>query len=109
MGPPKVLGLPNPASSISTSSTFGAPAGAPGWRIRFQSGCDPRRVRLAVPSNDGAASGSTVRSGSGVPCLGARDLGVVMLDLRGVGHPVSELRSGGTDYAGGYGYPASDL
>ena len=27
MGPPKVLGLPNPASSINTSSTLGAPGG----------------------------------------------------------------------------------
>jgi hypothetical protein len=38
IGPPKVLGLPNPASSMSTSSTFGAPSGASGWPIKFQSG-----------------------------------------------------------------------
>ena len=38
IGPPNVLGAPNPASSMSTSSTFGAPSGASGEPMRFQSG-----------------------------------------------------------------------
>jgi hypothetical protein len=40
IGPPNVSGPPNPASSISTMSTFGAPSGACGPAIIDQSGTD---------------------------------------------------------------------
>src|SRR5208282_6773979 len=64
MGPPNVLGLPKPASSISTSRTFGDPAGGSGCPIRFQSGFDPASVLLLTPPNGGRRIGSFVRSGS---------------------------------------------
>src|SRR5690348_1973474 len=64
MGPPNVLGLPKPASSISTSRTFGDPSGGSGCPIRFQSGFDPSSVLLATPPNGGLRIGSLVRSGS---------------------------------------------
>ena len=66
-GPPKVLGLPNPASSISTSSTFGAPSGGDGVMLMVQSACDCASVRPMVPPKDGSGIGSTVRSGLNLP------------------------------------------
>src|SRR6476661_9913395 len=69
MGPPNVLGLPKPASSISTSRTFGAPGGASGCPIRFQSGFDPSSVLLLTPWNGSLRIGRFVRSGSLIVCL----------------------------------------
>ena len=58
-GPPNVHGLPKPASSTRTSSTFGAASGGVGEAIRFQSGSDPANVfgwsRRTV--SDGSAGG----------------------------------------------------
>ena len=62
IGPPNVLGCPNPASSTSTSSTFGAPSGGLTCPIRPQSGAEPASVLFAVPLNAGSAMGSLVRS-----------------------------------------------
>ena len=59
-----MLGLPNPASSISTSRTFGEPSGGRACPMRFQSGCDPSSVLLVTPWNEGLRIGSLVRSGS---------------------------------------------
>src|ERR1700748_414619 len=69
MGPPNVLGLPKPASSISTSRTFGDPGGASGCPIRFQSGFDPSSVLLLTPWNGSLRIGRFVRSGSLIVCL----------------------------------------
>src|SRR3954454_1777744 len=66
MGPPNVLGLPNPASSMSTTRTFGAPAGAFAWPISPQSGSEPARVWAVVPEKGARRMGSTVRSVSSV-------------------------------------------
>ena len=63
IGPPNVSGLPNPASSISTTSTFGASSGAFGPGIIDQSGTDASIVRPAVPPKPRSGTGSTVRSG----------------------------------------------
>ena len=62
--PPKVLGLPKPASSMSTSRTFGAPFGGSTAVTMFQSGTDPSSVRWIVPVNVGSAIGKTERSTS---------------------------------------------
>src|SRR4029453_6502540 len=64
MGPPNVLGLPNPASSMRTSSTLGAPSGGVGCPIRFQSGWEPLRVLLVTPAKAGRRIGRLLRSGS---------------------------------------------
>ncbi len=48
-GPPNVDGLPKPASSISTSSTFGAPSGGDGVMLIVQSATDASSVRPTVP------------------------------------------------------------
>src|SRR6266511_2940279 len=60
-GLPKVPGLPKPASSISTSSTLGAPSGGSMWPIWPQSGFEPASVRLMTPWNGGRRIGSLVR------------------------------------------------
>src|SRR3954447_1326670 len=62
MGPPNVLGLPNPASSISTTRTFGAPAGGATWPINAQSGSEPASVFSVTPVNRGRRMGSRLRS-----------------------------------------------
>ena len=49
IGPPKPLGLPKPASSVSTSRTFGAPSGAGIGATWFQSGWEPSSVRFTTP------------------------------------------------------------
>ena len=49
-GPPNVDGLPKPASSISTSSTFGAPSGGDGVMLIVQSATDASSVRPIVPA-----------------------------------------------------------
>src|ERR1700755_460936 len=68
MGPPNVLGFPKPASSMSTSSTFGDPSGASGCPMRFQSGFDPSSVRLLIPWNGGLRIGRVLPSGSPIVC-----------------------------------------
>ncbi len=71
-GPPNVLGLPNPASSINTIKTFGASSGACGPGIIDQSDTESRRVRPQVPPNFRSGIGSTVRSGANLPDASAR-------------------------------------
>ena len=66
MGPPNVLALPKPASSMSTSSTLGAPSGAWTCPRMSQSATDPSKVRFWVPLNTGSAIGSFVRSRSAI-------------------------------------------
>src|SRR3954452_3254925 len=63
IGPPNVLGLPKPASSISTTNTFGAPCGGAAWPISPQSGSEPASVLAVTPVNAGRRMGSLVRSG----------------------------------------------
>ena len=72
-GPPNVDGFPKPASSISTSSTFGAPSGADGVMLIVQSGTDWSSVRPIVPPKFGSGIGSTVRSGLNLPIASASD------------------------------------
>ena len=62
IGPPNPLGLPKPASSVSTSSTFGAPSGAGIGAMEFQSGTEPSSVRFTTPWNGGRRIGRLVRS-----------------------------------------------
>ncbi len=94
--PPNVSGPPKPASSMSTSSTFGASCGADGPGMKDQSAADSAMVRPMTPLNRRSGIGSTVRSGTNfcaasaseslrprTPFLsiGATDLaGVVMTD-----------------------------
>ena len=59
-GPPNVDGLPNPASSIKTSRTFGAPSGGDGVMLTVQSATDASSVRPTVPPKFG--------SGIAAPC-----------------------------------------
>ncbi len=49
MGPPNVLGLPKPASSISTSRTFGDPGGASGCPIKVPVGLRSVQRLVAHP------------------------------------------------------------
>ena len=72
-GPPNVDGFPNPASSISTSRTFGAPSGGFGVMLIVQSGTDASIVRPIVPPKFGSGIGSTVRSGLNFPIASASD------------------------------------
>ena len=72
-GPPKVDGLPKPASSISTSSTFGAPSGGDGVMLIVQSATEASIVRPIVPPKFGSGMGSTVRSGLNLPIASASD------------------------------------
>ena len=72
-GPPNVDGLPKPASSISTSSTFGAPSGGVGVMLIVQSATDVSSVRPIVPPKFGSGIGSTVRSGLNFPIASASD------------------------------------
>ena len=72
-GPPNVDGFPKPASSISTSSTFGAPSGGFGVMLIVQSGTDASSVRPIVPPKFGSGIGSTVRSGLNFPIASASD------------------------------------
>ena len=72
-GPPNVDGLPKPASSISTSSTFGAPSGGDGVMLIVQSATDASSVRPTVPPKFGSGIGSTVRSGLNFPIASASD------------------------------------
>ena len=72
-GPPNVDGLPNPASSINTSRTFGAPSGADGVMLIVQSATDASSVRPTVPPKFGSGIGSTVRSGLNFPIASASD------------------------------------
>ncbi len=61
IGPPNVLGLPKPASSISTTRTFGAP----GRRVHV---VDLRPVRLHSPAVCGPPSRRTPGAGWGACC-----------------------------------------
>ncbi len=63
MAPPKVSGPPNPASSISTINTFGAPSGAVAPGTIVQSPTDSATVRPTVPPKLRWGIGSRVRSG----------------------------------------------
>ena len=72
IGPPNVSGLPNPASSMRTTSTFGASSGAFGPGIIVQSGTDLSTVRPIVPPKLRSGMGSTVRSGLNLPAASAR-------------------------------------
>ena len=72
-GPPNVDGFPKPASSISTSSTFGAPSGGDGVMLIVQSATDASSVRPIVPPKFGSGIGSTVRSGLNLPIASASD------------------------------------
>ena len=72
-GPPKVDGLPKPASSIRTSSTFGAPSGGDGVMLIVQSGTEASSVRPIVPPKFGSGIGSPVRSGLNFPIASASD------------------------------------
>ena len=71
IGPPKVSGLPNPASSMRTMSTFGASSGACGPGIIDQSATDWPIVRPIVPPKARSGIGSTVRSGLNLPAASA--------------------------------------
>src|SRR6516162_5799073 len=71
IGPPNVSGLPNPASSMRTMSTFGAPSGGCGPGIINQSGTDWSMVRPAVPPKVRSGIGSAVRSGLNLPAASA--------------------------------------
>ena len=72
-GPPNVDGLPKPASSISTSSTFGAPSGGLGVMLIVQSATDASSVLPIVPPKFGSGIGNTVRSGLNFPIASASD------------------------------------
>ena len=72
-GPPNVDGLPKPASSISTSRTFGAPSGGDGVMLIVQSATEASIVRPIVPPKFGSGIGSTVRSGLNFPIASASD------------------------------------
>src|SRR5512144_1260787 len=56
--PPKVLGTPNPASSVMMSSTFGAPLG--GTTRGAHHGFDCSAPSLITPPNFGSGGGSCV-------------------------------------------------
>jgi len=56
IGPPNVDGCPNPASSISTSKMFGAPAGGSTSPMMSQSGVESPIVCLPTPRTAGRAS-----------------------------------------------------
>jgi len=71
-GPPNVSGPPNPASSMRTTSTFGAPSGGCGPGIIDQSATDPSMVRPSVPPKARSGMGSAVRSGLNFPAASAR-------------------------------------
>lgn len=71
-----MAGLPKLASSISSSSTFGDPAGGWTWPIKPQSGSDPASVLLPTPLNGGPRIGSFVRSGSLILTPASRPLPV---------------------------------
>src|SRR6478609_3829478 len=73
MGPPKVLGLPNPTSSMTTSMMFGAPSGGRTNSVIPQSGVDSdsSSVRPLVPVNGGSGIGSVVRSGTAAAAAAA--------------------------------------
>src|SRR5215813_13498767 len=66
-GPPNVAGLPNPESSIRTSSTLGAPSGGSGVMLIDQSGTDSLSVLPSVPAKPGSPIGSLLRSGTNLP------------------------------------------
>ena len=72
-GPPNVDGLPKPASSISTSNTFGAPSGGDGVMLIVQSATDASSVRPIAPPKFGSGIGSTVRSGLNFPIASPSD------------------------------------
>src|SRR5271166_369952 len=73
MAPPNVSGPPNPASSISTISTFGASSGAFGPATIVQSAIDSSSVRPMVPPKSRSGSGSRVRSGLNLSIASASD------------------------------------
>src|SRR5262245_24798235 len=79
MTPPKVLGTPNPASSVMISSTFGAPLG--GTTRGGHQGFDCSASSLITPPNFGSGGGSCFPSigavapaepGGGAPCASAK-------------------------------------
>ena len=72
-GPPNVDGFPKPASSSSTSNTFGAPSGGEGVMLIVQSATDASIVLPIVPPKFGSGIGSTVRSGLNFPIASASD------------------------------------
>ena len=71
MPPPKVSGPPKPASSMRTTSTFGAPSGAFGPGMIDQSATDSSIVRPIAPPKARSGIGSTVRSGLNLPIASA--------------------------------------
>ena len=78
IGPPKVLGTPKPMSSISTMTTFGAPAGA--FTSKRGGGVTLRASISVTAGRAGSWIGSTVRSitagpaaGDGGPVVAARN------------------------------------
>ena len=91
-GPPNVSIAPNPASSMRTTSTLGAPSGALGPGIIDQSATESRSVRPAVPPKALSGIGRTVRSGTNFCAASARAslrprtpfLSIVTTDLAGV-------------------------
>jgi hypothetical protein len=60
MTPPKVLGMPKPASSVMISSTLGAPFG--GTTRGAHHGFDCRAPSLITPPNFGSGGGSCLPS-----------------------------------------------
>ena len=73
IGPPKVDGLPNPASSMRTTRTLGAPLGALGCITTVQSATESPMVCPATPANPGSGSGRTVRSGANLVIASASE------------------------------------
>jgi len=71
MTPPKVLGTPNPASSVMMSSTLGA--SLDGMMRGAHHGFDCRASSLITPPNFGSGAGSClplmVVVASGEPCV----------------------------------------
>ncbi len=57
IGPPNVLGLPKPASSMRTSSTLGAPSGGVGVMLIVQSAAEVRSERPIAPPKAGSGIG----------------------------------------------------
>src|SRR6185369_11119795 len=78
--PPKVLGTPNPASSVMISSTFGAPFG--GTTRGAHHGFDCSAPFLITPPNLGSGGGSCV-------------LGIVVVALGEPGVPVTRCADTG--------------
>ena len=72
MGPPNVLGLPKPASSMRTSRTLGAPSGGVGVMLIVQSAAEVRSERPIAPPKAGSGMGSSVRSGTNLSAASAR-------------------------------------